>query len=141
MTSNHDEITKEVKRSILSLTFDELKQIVLTNSYPDNVTLEGIETREDYEKLFKHRNSPALLAKNLIVKDANLKERQHGEPEDIKRKRLELREAEIEAKKVKSVAQTQAFEQILNTLRRIETGIDYLVQNLKSKKEIQHGRK
>lgn len=140
MPTEPNESKKEVTPiSILNLTFDTLKEIIETNTFPEGVTLEGIEKRDDYEKLFKHRNNPALIAKQLIIPPR--KERSTpAEPEDFKRKRLEIRELELKARQERYSATTQTLQSIINTLRRIETGIDYLVQNLKSKKEIKNGR-
>lgn len=105
-------------RSILDLDINELEEVLNTNTLPEDVGLEGIESRKDFEKLFKHRLQPKYMAQALL-KD-KLKTRITAETPEIKSERLAIKQAELELRKMKMNAQTQMQGNIYKRLQALE---------------------
>lgn len=111
-------------KSILTCTFEELAKIVETNTLPEGISLEGIETHKDFHRLFAHRTNPGLCAKILLKE---LTPFQSVENDPLREKRLDLKIQELALKKEKVKTQTWQYTQIWNTLSRLEKKIDILV--------------
>ncbi len=79
-------------RSILDLNIDELKAVIETGTLPEDVTLDGLEARKDFARFFRYRATPSMIATFLLREKLTL---QSQGSEDIKKKRLELKEKEL----------------------------------------------
>lgn len=105
-------------KSILDLGVEELEQILRDNALPANVSLQGIDGRKDFEKLFKHRLQPKYIAQTLLQE--KLKTRVMVETPDMKSERLAIKQAELELKKLKLETQTQQQTNVYKRLQAIE---------------------
>jgi hypothetical protein len=117
------------KKSIFQASAEELQDILNTNQFPDNITLEGIEKRADFQLMFKHRQNPKFIAAFLLK--GMLKHNVLTESEDIKKERFELRKYELSLKEQKLNIQTAQIGEVKKNLERIEAKIDILIQGLR----------
>ena len=108
-----------MKKSILSLNPSELRFIMESGTLPDTVSLEGIEERDDFEKLYKLRNKPSLLARHIL-----LKSKQIGDSL-LKEQRIELQKGTLKLKTEKLQRETERYKGLKAQLSRIETKQDY----------------
>ena len=121
-------------RSIFSLDINDLEQILISNQLPPDVTLEGIETRKDFDKLFKHRATPKYIAQAI------LKEKIKGcamqESPDIKNQRLAIKKMELElrSKRVESVSFQQ--DQLYKRLQAIESSQNMIIRGITNLNEL-----
>lgn len=121
-------------RSIFKLSIDELEMIVASNLLPEGVTLEGIEERRDFDKLFKHRLNPKFIA------EACLKEKKKEEmaaasasprePSELKSQRMELKARELEVRKLKLEGQTIVNNRIIQKLQGLESAQHLIISGI-----------
>jgi len=133
-----------MERSILDLSTEELIQIRETNKLPEEKTLKGIEERKDFDTLYRHRNTPHLLAEILLkstrISAKGLSPSVKQEKVELEQKRIALKEKELGLRKEKVEGQTFLLKDLKSHLTRIETKLDLLIQELfkrqiKNKKE------
>jgi len=108
-----------MRKSILDLTPAQLQEIVQTGTLPENVSLTGIEARDDFEKLYKLRNKPSGLAKYLLNQSKTFSD------SILKEKRIELQKNTLNLKAEKVKRETEFQKGIKAHLSRLETKIDY----------------
>ena len=108
-----------MKRSILDLSPTDLEAILQSKRLPEDVTLKGIEERDDFEILYRHRNNPAKLAEYLLSLNKG--------DGYIQKQRLELKKQELELRKEKQKGQTFLLKDLKSHLTRLETKLDYLL--------------
>lgn len=53
-------------KSIFDLDLSELNTILEKGTLPEGISLDGLENRQDFEKLFKHRLNPMFIIRTLI---------------------------------------------------------------------------
>ena len=134
MSYNYKTVKKKVvtqsmsPRSILELTIEELEQVFKTNELPEGVSISGIDTRTDFDKLYKHRLNPKYIAQTL------LRERLHTrimvESPEIKNERLQLKQAELELKRMKIESNTQMYSNVYKRLQAIESTVTLIVSGI-----------
>ena len=119
-------------KSILDLNIDELKKIVENDSLPLDVNLTGLEERKDFQKLFRFRSSPKMIA-SVLVREKQKKEVRGGshDTEEVKRKRLELKEKELELKKLKAEGTSYQLKQLFKLLSEVNQKLDFLIRREK----------
>lgn len=108
------DITTDIK-SILYATVEELKEIITSNQLPEHINLSGLETRDDFAKLFSHRFNPKLIARVLL--DELTRQTNENSPKNL---RLQLKQKELELKEKKISSQTQQLNNIYRKLQDIE---------------------
>lgn len=119
-----------MERSILDLSYTELKDIKDTKTLPSDVTLKGIEERADFDTLYRFRQNPSALASYL------LKEKKKTENTEEK---LSIKKAELDLRSKKQTGQTAVLKDLKSHLTRLETKLDFLIQTAtqnQNKKEI-----
>lgn len=150
-------------KSILDLNIDELQSIIMTDVFPEDVTLEGIEGRKDFQKLFVNRMHPCRIAEIIYKEKAKQKPKEPKplkepkpprvfkpvepkiykpfkepyksiEPVAVKNERLELKKAELEFKNKKLESQTLANQNIFKELQEIKSDIQKIITCLLSLK-------
>lgn len=110
-------------RRIVDLTTDELKEIIKTDALPPDVSLEGLEERSDFEKLFNHRHKPKFIAAKLFKEKAGT---QNPETFSLREERLSIQKETLELRKQKAEKTTWQFQQIKKQLDRIEKMVNLL---------------
>lgn len=115
-------------RSILDLNIEELEEILKSNELPPDVGLEGIQNRDDFNKLFKHRLNPKLIAQHLL-RD-KMKTRVLVESPELKDERLQVKKAELEIRKLRAENQTAMQQNIYKRLQAIEDGLSLVVAGM-----------
>lgn len=117
-------------KSILNLTIDELKEVVKNDTLPLDVNLTGLEERKDFQKLFRFRSSPKMIASALLKEKLEVKEKRGGshDTEEVKKKRLELKEKELELKKLKAEGTSYQLKQIHQLLSDVNKKLDFLIR-------------
>lgn len=113
--------------SILTASIEELEAIVQFNTLPEHLSLEGIEERKDFQKLFSHRLNPRFIAQTLLRE-------KRGKPEEegdasLKEKRLELKRKELELKEKKLDKTSQQLKAIWEVMKRVESKLDIVLSN------------
>lgn len=115
---------KEKIRTILDLTPDELIHVINTNQFPGGLSWEGLEERDDFAILFRHRGSPAKIAKRLLQSTPGGKETLQltkgpkeikyipSVPLEYKLKKIELKEKELNLQEKKQKNLTLMWEKI-----------------------------
>jgi hypothetical protein len=126
-------------RSIFDLNVDELEEVLKQNILPAGVTLQGLEDRKDFDKLFKHRLSPKFIAQVILKEKMADQPRQpaqatapHPQSQALREQRLELKKQELAIKKMKAETQSAVNQKILDKLAAIETGQTMLAGSLAS---------
>jgi len=108
------------------LTFQlrKLLKVIETNEFPSGITWEGIEERDDFSILFRHRNNPRRLAKKLLQDSPEGRERLKEftpikeikyigvVPLEIRQKKIELKEKELQIQAGKQKNLTLMWEKI-----------------------------
>jgi len=125
------------QKSILDLNFDELKLVIESNKLPDNVTLKGLEGRDDFVKLYRFRASPTNMATVLLKeKIAEHTESKGGSQDatEIKLKRLQLKESELEIKRLKAETQTTLLKQLLEEMRGLHLKVNSILSRVGEEK-------
>lgn len=107
-------------KSIFDLNVDELESILASNELPPEITLEGIEQRKDFDKLFKHRANPKAIAQILLKE--KVKDRLLAEPTGLKNQRLQLKQAELEYKQLKLNTTSDMQKNIYRYMQKLDTG-------------------
>lgn len=115
-------------KSVLDLTIEELEEILNTNELPEGISLEGIDQRKDFAKLFKHRMNPKHIAQTLLKE--RLKTRIMVESPEIKSERMQIRQAELELRKMKIEGQTQMQGNLYKRLQTIEAGVTLIISGI-----------
>ena len=115
-------------RSVLDLDINELENVLTNNALPDDVGLEGIEGRRDFDKLFRHRLSPKYIAQVLLKE--KLKTRISAETPEIKNERLQVKQAELELKRLRLENQTQMQGNIYKRLQALEAGVNLAIAGI-----------
>lgn len=115
-------------RSVLDLDINELESVLTNNALPDDVGLEGIEGRRDFDKLFRHRLSPKYIAQVLLKE--KLKTRISAETPEIKSERLQVKQAELELKRLRLENQTQMQGNIYKRLQALEAGVNLAIAGI-----------
>lgn len=114
-------------RTVLDLNLEELQGIVDTGTYPEGVNFKGLEDNKNFEVLFKHRNSPKLLAKTLLkAKQVNLP----APLDTLKIQRLELQKETLALKKTKANLHTIQFKTIEKFLRILDQKLNLVLDKL-----------
>ncbi len=104
-------------RSIISLSSDELEEVMQTGVWPEDATLDGLEEHKDFNLLFRHRSNPRMLAKQL------LKHTTASDNVSIREKRTLLKQKELELREQRmgmSVNIGNALRDMQLQLQRIE---------------------
>lgn len=129
-TSEEETGSKEMNlnmkiKTIFDLTALELEELIGTGGVLglEEITLDGIEKRPDFDKLFAKRNDIAYIAAVL------LKEKQKHSVE-LKSQRIELRKRELKVKEERVKERTFMNEQIYKRLRSLEGMILALHTNI-----------
>lgn len=117
-----------MERSIFNLTNDELESIVVNDAFPEGITLAGMEERDDYNRLFRLRNNPRMLA-NILLKERTHKGKV-AEGQGIKEKRLNIKTLELELKKAKLENTTTSFQRVFSRLEEINFKLDVLIRKV-----------
>ena len=110
-----------METSILDLSDESLAKIKKSGIFPETITFERIEEREDFSQLYKLRNSPSAFASYLLSQ--RKKERREQES-------LSLKKAELELRVKKQTGQTAMLKDLKTHLMRLETKIEYIIQTL-----------
>ena len=86
-------------RSIFDLNIDELATVVETGDLPEGISYAGIENRNDFKRLFRHRGTPSHIAQILLKEKATTQPKNPGggsqESEELKQERLRLKQLEL----------------------------------------------
>lgn len=126
-STGHEEISVE-GRSLFDLSTEELEQIIATEQFPEGVNLTGIDEQDGFEKLFRYRSNPKMLAKILIKK--RLGQRVLAEPISVKEKRLAIREIEAKTRASKQESAMFYQKQILEELKSLKLKVDILLRHI-----------
>jgi hypothetical protein len=111
-------------KKILDLSMKELEALLQKDIFPSEISFEGLEEHPSFNRLFKHRNNPKLLA-TLI-----LKERIRSTISDsssIKDRRLLLKEKELELKERKGETISTQIKELKQLLFLISKKLDVLI--------------
>jgi len=122
--------------SIFDLNINELEEILKSNTLPEGVTLQGIEDRKDFDRLFRSRNTPKHIATTLIREKQSTipkEPKQRGgnqDSEEIKQRRLELKALELDIKGKSKDSLTQLQQNIYKRLQAVEDGQVMIIHSL-----------
>jgi hypothetical protein len=105
-------------KSILDLNVEELGEILATNILPPDCGLQGIEGRSDFKKLFAPR--PTGVAYQPV------------ETAELKEKRLQIRELELNAKNQRGESITQFQNNIYKALQEIKDGQMFIMSSMQT---------
>lgn len=125
------EILKEFDphgRSIFDFTDQELEDVIEKKVFPEGTTLTGIEDDEHFDKLWRYRTNPEMLAKLILKK--RLGGRVLKEPIAVKEKRYKLKELELNLKLKKQESAMHYQKVILDRLDKIELLIRMIMKKL-----------
>ena len=134
--NNHEELPRRdsfeeedaESRSILDLGIDDLEVILSADILPPGVNLAGIEGRPDFDKLYRHRLHPRMIAQVLLKE--RLKARIAVEPDSLKTQRLEIKKMELEIKEKKLQGERFSLQAINKKLQTIESGQTLIISSL-----------
>lgn len=115
-------------RSLFDFTDEELEQVITTEAFPEGTTLIGIEDQENFDKLWRYRNNPAMLAKAILRKRVG--GRISKEPVSVKEQRNKLKELELELKMKKADSAMHYQKIILDRLDKIDLVLRRILQKL-----------
>jgi len=112
-------------RTIFDLSVEELKQALSEGKLPSDITWEGAETHPSFLKVFRWRNNPKRLAQALLKEKGEALPREvttryEGTiPLNMRRKRLELKEKELEIQQQKVTQYRLIHEAVLDVKRDV----------------------
>lgn len=128
-----EELSVDNTRSIFDLSIEELEFVLKTDTFPDNVNLKGIEESENFDRLFKYRNNPKMLAQLILKK--RLGSRVMSEPSSLKQKRADLKEIELDLKKQKQESASFYQREILELLKTVKLQNEIILRHLLAMKD------
>jgi len=119
-----------MRKNIFGLVDDELIEIQNTNKLPKDITLEGIEEHKLFKKIFEVRTEPSKIA-GIILNDRNghkpiTYKYESVIPLDIRRKKLELKEIELQIQKERIKKNTEVWKKICDMEDKINKIYDIL---------------
>lgn len=113
----------DMKKTLFDLNSNELLEIKSNNRLPKGIDLEGIEDHHLFKKIFDVRNEPSKIADIILHSRSRGKPIIHKYeaviPMDIRRKRIELKEKELDIQKEKSKKSTEMWIKVCNIEDRV----------------------